>query len=45
MVKMARILAGEVKEYYIPDFSNWEDHKSYKKEFDHLLRDLSIGKP
>jgi hypothetical protein len=27
-------------EYYVPDFSNWQDHTSYQKEFERLLRDL-----
>ena len=33
-------LAVEVREYFIPDFSNWKDHDSYKTAFDRLLRDL-----
>ena len=33
-------LAQEIREYYVPDFSNWKDHNSYQKEFEHLLRDL-----
>lgn len=33
-------LATEVREYYIPDFSEWKDHDLYKKEFEKLLRDL-----
>jgi hypothetical protein len=36
--------AREIREYYIPDFSNWEDHKSYTKEFDKLLKDLKAKK-
>ena len=32
--------AAEVREYFIPDFSNWKDHDSYKEAFDHLVRDL-----
>src|SRR5204863_2797112 len=32
--------AREVREYFIPDFSNWEDHDSYQKAFERLLRDL-----
>lgn len=32
--------AREIREYYVPDFSNWKDHDSYQKEFEHLLRDL-----
>ncbi|MDZ4346837.1 MAG: toll/interleukin-1 receptor domain-containing protein, partial [Candidatus Binatia bacterium] len=38
--------AREIREYYIPDFSNWNsDHVSYKKEFEHLLRDLKAENP
>jgi uncharacterized protein YjbI with pentapeptide repeats len=33
-------LAVEVREFYIPDFSNWKDHDSFEKEFAKLLRDL-----
>ena len=33
-------LAVEVREYFIPDFSNWKDHDSYKKAFERLLWDL-----
>jgi hypothetical protein len=32
--------AREIREYFIPDFSNWKDHDSYKKAFDKLLKDL-----
>ena len=35
-------MAREIREYYIPDFSNWKDHDSYKKAFDRLLRDLNL---
>jgi uncharacterized protein YjbI with pentapeptide repeats len=33
-------LAVEIREYYIPDFSNWKNHDSFAKEFKKLLRDL-----
>jgi uncharacterized protein YjbI with pentapeptide repeats len=33
-------LATEVREYYIPDFSEWKNHDSYAREFEKLLRDL-----
>ncbi|HEX8774906.1 MAG TPA: toll/interleukin-1 receptor domain-containing protein [Pyrinomonadaceae bacterium] len=33
-------LAKEVREYYIPDFSNWKDHDAFEIAFDRLLRDL-----
>lgn len=35
--------AREIREYFIPDFSNWKDHDSYQKAFDLLLRDLKAG--
>ena len=35
--------AREIREYYIPDFSNWKDHDSYQKAFERLLKDLSTA--
>lgn len=32
--------AREIREYFIPDFSDWKDHDSYQLAFDRLLRDL-----
>jgi uncharacterized protein YjbI with pentapeptide repeats len=32
--------AQEIREYFVPDFSNWKDHDSYQKAFDRLLKDL-----
>lgn len=32
--------AREIREYFIPDFSNWKDHDAYKDAFLRLLRDL-----
>jgi uncharacterized protein YjbI with pentapeptide repeats len=32
--------AREIREYFIPDFSNWKDHDSYQQAFDSLIRDL-----
>ena len=32
--------AREIREYFIPDFSNWKDHDSYQAAFHRLLRDL-----
>jgi len=37
-------LAREIREYFIPDFSNWKDHDSCRTAFDRLLGDLH-GKP
>jgi hypothetical protein len=36
--------AREIREYFIPDFSNWKDHDAYRLAFDRLLKDLQ-GKP
>jgi hypothetical protein len=30
----------EIREYFIPDFSNWKEHDSYKKAFERLVNDL-----
>jgi hypothetical protein len=38
-----RDLGREIREYFIPDFSNWKDHDSYKKAFDKLLKDLKAS--
>jgi uncharacterized protein YjbI with pentapeptide repeats len=32
--------AREIREYFIPDFSNWKDHDSYQKAFSGLINDL-----
>jgi len=32
--------AREIREYFIPDFSNWKDYDAYQKAFQRLLRDL-----
>ena len=32
--------AREVREYFIPDFSNWKDHDSYQTAFQRLVKDL-----
>jgi hypothetical protein len=37
-------LAVELREYYIPDFSNWKDHAAFEAEFAKLLRDLKATK-
>ena len=36
-------MGREVREYFVPDFSAWEDHDAYRKAFDRLLRDLKAG--
>jgi len=33
-------LATEIREYYIPEFSNWKNHDPYQTEFEKLLRAL-----
>jgi hypothetical protein len=32
--------AREIREYFIPDFSDWKDHDSYQKAFSRLVADL-----
>lgn len=32
--------AREIREYYIPDFTDWKDHDSYQRAFAKLLSDL-----
>jgi len=37
----AKDLATEIREYFTPDFSNWDhDNSAYQKALDYLLRDL-----
>lgn len=33
-------LAEEVRQYFIPDFSNWKDHDQFEAGFSRLLKDL-----
>jgi uncharacterized protein YjbI with pentapeptide repeats len=33
-------LAVELREYFIPDFSNWKDYDQFETAFDRLLKDL-----
>lgn len=37
--------AREIREYFIPDFSNWKDHDSYVEAFARLLKDLKAQDP
>ncbi|MEO8593834.1 MAG: toll/interleukin-1 receptor domain-containing protein [Candidatus Solibacter sp.] len=32
--------AREIREYFVPDFSNWKDHGAYQRVFDKMVRDL-----
>ena len=34
--------AREIREYFIPDFSNWKDHDSYQMAFKRLMGDLKV---
>ncbi|HWT00213.1 MAG TPA: toll/interleukin-1 receptor domain-containing protein [Pyrinomonadaceae bacterium] len=36
-------LAVEVREYFIPDFSNWKSHDDFEKAFARLLSDLKAS--
>src|SRR5262249_24517787 len=35
--------AREIREYFIPNFSQWKDHDAYQQAFDRLLRDLKAA--
>lgn len=36
-------LAVEVREYYIPDFSNWKRHDDFEREFARLYQSLKVS--
>lgn len=38
-------LAEEVRQYYIPDFSNWKDHEAFGRAFDRLQKALQSSDP
>lgn len=38
-------LAVEIREYFIPDFSNWKDQDSFEASFNRLLKDLRAAEP
>jgi hypothetical protein len=38
-------LAVEIREYYIPDFSDWKNHDPYAEGLKNLLRDLKAEQP
>jgi hypothetical protein len=40
---MQRRIPPEIREYFVPDFSNWKSHDSYTKAFDRLVRDSQGG--
>jgi hypothetical protein len=33
-------LAVELREYFVPDFSNWQEHDQFEVAFSRLLQDL-----
>jgi ribosomal protein L29 len=35
-------VAEEVRQYFIPDFTNWKDHDAFEATFSRLLRDLKL---
>ena len=37
--------AREIREYFIPDFSNWKDHDSCQRAFQRLVSDLKTENP
>ena len=38
-------LAVEIREYHIPDFSDWKNHNPYSEGLKNLLRDLKTEQP
>ena len=36
-------MAREVREYFVPDFSNWKDHDSFESAYKRLLNDLKAS--
>jgi TIR domain len=42
---IGRDSAREVREYYIPDFSNWQDRTAYAKLLKRLVDDLNAARP
>jgi uncharacterized protein YjbI with pentapeptide repeats len=40
--KEGKDAAGEIRRFYIPDFSRWKEHDLYKAEFEKLVRDLRV---
>ena len=40
--KEGKDAAGEIRRFYIPDFSRWKEHDLYKKEFEKLVRDFRV---
>ena len=36
-------MAEEIRQYFIPDFSNWKDHDSYQLGFQRLVKDLKAS--
>ena len=35
--------AREIREYFVPDFSNWKNHDSYQEAFQRLISDLKAS--
>ena len=38
-----RDMAREIREYFIPEFSNWKDHDDFERGFARLLDDLKAA--
>jgi len=36
-------LAEEIRQYFIPDFSQWKEHDSYQAALGRLVGDLKAG--
>ncbi len=41
--ELGKDMAKAVREFHVPDFSNWKDHDAFEKAFAHLLRDLKAS--
>ena len=38
--KEVKDMAREIREYFIPDFSNWKDHDSFEESYQRLMKDF-----
>ena len=36
-------ISRAIREYFIPDFSNWKNHDSYQEAFGRLISDLKAS--
>jgi hypothetical protein len=38
-------LAAEIREFFLPDFSNWNDPVAFERNFNRLIKDLEAADP